>query len=448
MPSPAPAPPPRGLTIAEWSARFAAGTATPRDAVEACLATIDAHEADVRAWVLVDRDGARAAADRWGAEWAAGKVHGPLQGIPLGIKDLYDVAGWPTRAGSELTSAKPAARDAPLVAALRQAGAILMGKTVTTSWAWIDPPPTRNPWNLAHTPGGSSSGSAAAVAAGMCPGALGSQTGGSITRPASYCGLCGLKPSWALLNADGVVPVSFHLDHPGPLATSIADLRLLFEVLLAAASPTRREFVRARSAGRSLGPRAPRLGWVGDYFPGETEPATWNVLSAAIEHLGRAGAEVRPARLPASFARVHAAHRRIMAIEAAWYHRERFPRCRDAFGPHLAQLLDEGRAATAFEYAEALSTRLEFRRELAPLLAEFDALVTPATTGPAPPRLDTTGDPRFNSPWSFAGVPTVCLPAGLVDGMPVGLQLIAPWYGELGLLETAAWVEERGVRGW
>ncbi len=412
------------------------------DLVETCLQAIAQCEPSLHAWVLVDAEGARAQAQQLDRELSAGKPRGPLHGIPIGVKDLYDVAGWPTRAGSPLTSDRPAEADAPLVAALRQAGAILLGKTVTTEWAWIDPPETRNPRNLGHTPGGSSSGSAAAVAAGMCLAALGSQTGGSITRPASYCGICGLKPSWGLLRSEGLVPVSFHLDHPGPMAACVDDLRALFEVLLEAAYPTRRRFVEQSPAGEPAAALAGlRVGWLSDYFAEHTEPAAWQASLSAMERLRQQGAVVETLPLPPAFAGVHQAHRTIMAVEAALYHRPRFPRLREKFSPHMAALLDEGLRASALDYAAALEHRLAFRRALAQSLAQCDLLATPAATGPAPPRLDTTGDPKFNSPWSLAGVPTVSLPAGEVGGMPIALQLIGPWYGERALLTRAAAIE-------
>src|SRR5437870_1571690 len=205
------------------------GTVTPADLVERCLKQIDRYEAKVRAWVFVDREGARAEAARLGDELKQGQWRGPLHGIPVGIKDIFDVFDWPTGAGSRLWAQSIARRDATTVERLRRAGAIFLGKTVTTAFASFDPPVTRNPWNLERTPGGSSSGSAAALACGMCLGALGSQTGGSITRPASYCGVAGLKPSFGLVPCEGVVPLAPSMDHPGPMARCVHDLAILFQ---------------------------------------------------------------------------------------------------------------------------------------------------------------------------------------------------------------------------
>src|SRR5882724_3924205 len=202
---------------------------TPVDLVNQCLANIDRWEEKVRAWVFVDREGALAEAKRLTDELARGQYRGPLHGIPLGVKDIFDVFDWPTAAGSKLWANSIARQDADVVRQLRQAGAIFLGKTVTTQYASFDPPVTRNPWNLAHTPGGSSSGSAAAVATGMCLGALGSQTGGSITRPASYCGVAGCKPGYGLLSCRGVVPLAPSMDHPGPIARCIKDLAIMLQ---------------------------------------------------------------------------------------------------------------------------------------------------------------------------------------------------------------------------
>ncbi|HWA97397.1 MAG TPA: amidase, partial [Pirellulales bacterium] len=207
------------------------GELSPLDLVDRCLERIERFEPRVHAWVMVDAEGARREARRLADELAAGNERGPLHGIPIGIKDIIDVAGWPTRAGSPIRAGHVAARDAELVANLRRAGAIILGKTVTTEFAGFDPPPTHNPWNLKRTPGGSSSGSAAAVATGMCLAAVGTQTGGSITRPASFCGIAGCKPAHGMVSVDGVVPFAPTLDHPGPMARAVDDLRVMLEAM-------------------------------------------------------------------------------------------------------------------------------------------------------------------------------------------------------------------------
>src|SRR3954447_12747772 len=221
-------------SIADAQILMRRGELRPIDLVEHCLGRIHQFEDQIHAWVMVDEEGARNEARRLGKMLDDGQEPvGPLHGIPIGIKDIIDVAGWPTLCGSKLREGHVASRDAAVVAALRKAGAIILGKTVTTEWACFDPPPTRNPWNLDHTPGGSSSGSAAAVAMEMCLAALGTQTGGSIIRPASYCGVSGLKPGFGELPMDGIAPLTRHLDHVGPIARRVSDLYMVWQALAA-----------------------------------------------------------------------------------------------------------------------------------------------------------------------------------------------------------------------
>lgn len=426
--------------------------ATPRELVERCLERVDKLDASVRAWVLVDAEGARQTADRLGEELAAGRDRGPLHGIPVGIKDIVDVAGMPTRAGSTLTDPEPAAQDATVVARLRAAGAIVLGKTVTTEFACFDPPPTRNPWNAKHTPGGSSSGSAAALALGMCLCAIGSQTGGSITRPASFCGVAGVKPTFARVGRAGVVPVSFHLDHVGPMARTVADCAVLLATISGTdprdgACAVRPALELGRHAFQSGGLareiERPRLGILREYFFTTAESETAVLTEAALTNLAAAGATLVDVPLPAGFDQVHAMHRRIMACEAAEYHRRTFAAPRPGFGPNMAALLDEGFAISMAQYQEALQHQIAFRHAVQRAVADVDALVTPSTPGPAPASLPTTGDARFNSPWSHAGVPTASFPIALSGGMPISLQLIGSPWSEARLMAVGAWCEQQ-----
>src|SRR5438552_13081773 len=223
---------PEPRTITEAAEFIRRGELTPVELLDQCLARIDRYEPKVRAWVVIDRDGAREQAERRTAELKRGQNRGPLHGIPIGVKDIIDVFDLPTGCGSKLWANSIARRDADCVKRLRQAGAVILGKTVTTAFAYLDPPVTRNPWNLERTPGGSSSGSAAAVACGMSLGALGSQTGGSITRPAAFCGVCGLKPSWGRVSVEGVLPLAPSLDHVGVIARCVRDLAILLQPIV------------------------------------------------------------------------------------------------------------------------------------------------------------------------------------------------------------------------
>jgi aspartyl-tRNA(Asn)/glutamyl-tRNA(Gln) amidotransferase subunit A len=422
---------PAPISIVDAARQIRAGKLTPLELLDGCLGQIHKHEDAVHAWVLVDEAGARQTAAEQTREAALAQWRGPLHGIPVGIKDIIDVRGLPTKAGSPLCGQEAAPADAPLVAALRRAGAIILGKTVTVEFACFDPPPTHNPWNLAHTPGGSSSGSAAALAMGMCLGALGTQTGGSLVRPATYCGVAACKPTFGTLSTEGIVPVSTSLDHPGPMARNVADLALLLDCLLGVAEPR---------PLRPWGP--PRLGALEKIVVAETDEAVGQATQSALEKLARAGAEIQPVAAPQVFGDVMKMHRRIMAVEAAAFHRERFAAHRGQYGPMIASLLDEGLAVAAVDYAAAKAWHREFRRRAAGLLDGVDALVMPSTHTTAPATLATTGTPHFQAPWSLARLPVVSIPCGVAaDGTPAGLQLVGRTKDEAKLLPIAAWCE-------
>ncbi len=416
----------------------------PVTLVEACLERIHQYEGSVRAWVLVDETEARQAAERIGRAIRRGNAVGPLAGIPLGVKDVFDIRGLPTKAGSRLREDHVAQADAPMVAALRRAGAILLGKTVTVEFACFDPPPTKNPWTLdrSRTPGGSSSGSAVAVALGMCLGATGTQTGGSLVRPASYCGVAACKPTFGRVSLEGTVPVSYHLDHAGMIAPSVDDLAtLLGPVLWSENEPASAYRIPPWDPDEEPDQAVrPRLGLVEEFLHESDESVRSKVL-AAVERLRAAGATIEPARLGLDFAAIRRMHRRIMAVEAAAYHRPTFLARRDAYGPNIASLLDEGLSVPGVDYAEALAHQRTVRRTIGDRFGSFDALVMPATNTTAP-GLQTTGDSGFQSPWSYAGVPAISLPCALAhDGLPVALQLAARHGGEADLFRLGVWCE-------
>jgi aspartyl-tRNA(Asn)/glutamyl-tRNA(Gln) amidotransferase subunit A len=404
--------------------------------LERCLARIDEREPRVRAWVLVDRARARAEAARRDEELKHNQHRGPLHGIPLGIKDIVDVFDWPTACGSKLWQRSVARQDAPVVTRLRQAGAVLIGKTVTTAYASFDPPPTCNPWNPSRTPGGSSSGSAAAVASGMCVAALGSQTGGSITRPASYCGVPACKPTYGAADATGFLPLAPSMDHPGPLARCIHDVALFMQTI---ADPPAPGLVEALDRHRD---RAPVLGRARGLFERRAADDVNEMMDRVCAHYVSRGATVREVALPTSFDEVVARHRVIMAVEAAAYHGERLRRHPEDYPPWITGLLEEGLACPAVEYAAARELQAHMRHEILGVLSGIDALLCPATTRGAP-IAETTGDPAFNSPWSFTGSPSVSLPTAVDrDGLPLGVQLIGPHGGEAALFAVAAWCEQ------
>jgi aspartyl-tRNA(Asn)/glutamyl-tRNA(Gln) amidotransferase subunit A len=410
--------------------------------LEQCLARIDELEPRVRAWVLVDRERARAEAVQRDRELAGGQDRGPLHGIPVGIKDIVDVFDWPTGCGSARWGQSIARQDAPVVVRLRAAGAVLIGKTVTTPYASFDPPPTRNPWNLERTPGGSSSGSAAALACRMCLAALGSQTGGSITRPASYCGVAGCKPTYATASADGVLPLAPSMDHVGSMALSVRDVALLLQVI-ADPGPGSRDWWTLLSA---VPDRPPVLGRPCGFFERLAGNEVRAMMDRVCQRYAARGAMIHEVALPASFGEVVRQHRIVMAVEAAAYHQERLRRHADDYPPSITRLLEEGIACPAPEYARARQHQAQMRQEMAALLAGVDALICPATTVGAP-GADTTGDPAFNSPWSFTGLPAVSFPTGLDrDGLPLGVQLIGRAGAEGELFRVSLWCEENRDR--
>jgi aspartyl-tRNA(Asn)/glutamyl-tRNA(Gln) amidotransferase subunit A len=418
---------------------------SPLDLLDACLAQIDRHEGRVHAWVMIDRQGARADAERLAQELRRGERRGPLHGIPLAIKDIFDVFDWPTTAGSKLWAQSVARRDATVVERLRRAGAVFLGKTVTTAYASFDPPVTRNPWDLSRTPGGSSSGSAAALACGMCLGALGSQTGGSITRPASYCGVTGCKPTYGRVSGDGVVPLAPSMDHPGPMGRCVRDLAIILQSI---AGPDVRDVacshrpVPLMNPGHDEGLPAPRLGRLWGLFEQRAEAAVNSMMDQVSQALRGRGATVTDITLPAGFAEVIARHRTIMAVEAAQYHGERLWRHGDDYPPKIRGLLEEGLACPAAEYARCKEYQRQLTSETLACFTGIDALLCAATTSPAPDAA-TTGDPAFNSPWSLTGLPTVSIPAGKSpEGLPLGIQLVGPAWAEAELFQVAAWCEK------
>lgn len=437
-------------TIAGIGPLLRAGEVSCVDILNACLEQVDRWESKVHAWVVLDRDGAMAQARALDEELRSGKDRGPLHGIPFGVKDIFDVKGLPTACGMARWADRIADTDADPVGVMRNAGAVIMGKTVTTACAWIDPPPTRNPWNLERTPGGSSSGSAAAVATGMCYAALGSQTGGSVTRPASFCGIAGIKPSREIAWMNGhenIYPMTWSLDHLGFLARGVGDIAILFDTarnwfldkqwLYNKREGTERA-PRFRHPDRPPGP--PRFARLRGFFDRRAEPAVRSAIDAATAALVASGAQICDIEDPVDFDQILADHRSVMSTEAALGHQADFDQFPDDFPPRIADLIREGRLVRATDYIRA--TRSMERTRLSLMFAmvdvRADAIITPATVGTAPDPT-TTGDPAFNSPWSYTGLPTVSFPVGLAaNGLPVAVQLVGNSMWEDDLIRAAA----------
>lgn len=422
------------LSATELAAAVARRELSTEQVARAALDRIAALDGELQAWVYLDADAVLAEARVMDSDAESGALRGPLHGVPVGIKDIYDVAGAPTRAGSKVRAdAQPVALDSAPVARLRAAGALILGKTATTEFAAADPAATRNPFNLDHTPGGSSSGSAAAVAAGMVPVALGSQTAGSVLRPASFCGVVGLKPSFGRVERTGVVPFAWSLDTMGTLTRTVADAAL---VLRALTPPSWQP-----AAGKASVP--PRVGYVTRILPERLQPEMRAALDSAAGRIGRVGVRVEEATLPADFDAAIEAQQLIMLSEAATFHAPGFAERAGLYGPRIREMVEAGMTVPAVAYLQAQRVRRDLGERILPLFARFDALLVPAAPGAAPKTLASTGDPAFNAPWTLLGLPAITLCAGLdAEGLPLGLQLVGAPRADESLLSVAAWCEE------
>ncbi len=423
-------------SITELSALIRRGQATPSEVVEGCLRRVAEAEDGVQAWAYLAQEEARGVARQRTEQLRRGGSCGVLYGIPFGVKDIYDTAGMPTEWGSPLYAGRVPPRDAELVGRLAAAGAIVVGKTHTTAFAYFDPGPTRNPRHLQHTPGGSSSGSAAAVAAGMVPFALGSQTLGSVLRPASFCGVVGFKPTYGRLPTAGMLPFAPTLDHAGLFTRTAAEMALLWAA------------ITGRSEDRPpKGAPAARLAVPPWPIEGRLEPEMSEAFDACLERLRSAGLPIDEVPLPESFARLPAATDTIVRFEGARTHRERFLEFGACMGPKLAALVEAGLGLHQGTYQAAIQAVGRAKAEFAERTVQHAVWITPAALGPAPPGLESTGDPRANAPFTALGVPALCLPFGRTDkGLPLGLQL-ATAAGDDALLLAAGAALEPALNG-
>ncbi len=436
---------PYRLTLTEMIRLIHRGKLSPVALTESLLRRIDVLEPSLQAWVTLDQQKVLEEAQRCEKEIARGRKRGPLHGIPLGVKDIFYTAGMKTTGGSKILADFIPSFDSTSVLRLKQAGAIILGKTATTEFAHADPAPTRNPWNREHTPGGSSSGSAAAVATGMCPGALGSQTGGSILRPASYCGAVGFKPTYGRISRYGVLPFSWSLDHVGLFTRTVSDAALLLNVLAGYDTQdptTSREPVPDYT--RALRPsRPPFIGVVEEFYQKNSEAQVWKNTDEVLARLKRAGAKAETVKMPGSFGAVHDAHRIVMRTEGAAFHQPLYEKHRELYRPKLRELIEIGSLIPGVDYLTAYRIKREFRREMDRVMKRYDLLLTPSTSSPAPRGLESTGDAWFQVPWSFSGLPTITLPSGLSqEGLPLGIQLVGQAFSEGKLLALARWCEK------
>jgi Asp-tRNA(Asn)/Glu-tRNA(Gln) amidotransferase A subunit family amidase len=397
------------------------GDLTPAAAVARSHERVLAQDAELRAFTCHDLGATAAPA-------------GPLRGVTVGVKDIIDTADWPTEMGSTLYAGWRPRADAAVVMRLKALGATLLGKTATTPFAYLDPAPTRNPHALDHSPGGSSAGSAAAVAAGMATLAIGTQTGGSVIRPASYCGVAAVKPSFRLLPMVGVKPYAWTLDTLGLFAATVADCA--FALAQLAERP-------ALEAGAA---EAPRIGVVAQEFAGDPEPESGAALGAAVRAAETAGARVTRLEPAPALAEAFAVQGPLQDFEARQALAWEYAQHRDALPPKLRQALDAAQALTAEEYDRARRSARRARVAVRDLFESVDAVLTFSSPGAAPSDLGTTGDSRFNRLWTMLGLPCVNVPGLRTgSGLPVGVQVIAPFARDERALAVAAFVE-RAIR--
>ena len=419
------------------------GVISSEQLVEACLARIRAVDRDVEAWTFLDPELALGQARAADEARMSGRVIGPLHGVPVALKDIIDTADMPTENGSVLHAGRTPSRDASVTAMLRGAGAVILGKTVTTEFATRQPGKTRNPHDPAHTPGGSSSGSAAAVAAGMVPLALGSQTGGSTIRPASYCGVYGLKPTHGLIPRHGMFQLSRTLDHVGLFARSIDDLALLLEQLAGHDERDPDTRPRARVPYRQLAGEEPPLPPMFAFV----KTAMWDAVDPdareAFEELAAAlGDRLEEVELVRPAAETAEWHRTIMNAELAVNLDREWRTGRAGLSNSLRASIERGHEVRAPHYLRALARIPELQASFTELFEQrYDAILTPAAPGTAPAGLDSTGDPAFCALWTLAGMPAISVPIMRgANGLPLGVQLVGPRHGDARLLRTARWL--------
>ncbi|MGH8736173.1 MAG: amidase [Burkholderiales bacterium] len=437
------------LGALEAAAAIREGQISSVELVDSCLARIDEVEDRIQAWAFLDPAHAREQARAADEARSRGRPVGALHGVPVGIKDIIDTADMPTEDGTPLHAGRRPQKDATVVSLLRAAGAVILGKTVTTEFAVYAPGKTRNPHDLERTPGGSSSGSAAAVAAEMVPLAVGTQTNGSIIRPASYCGVVGYKPTHGLVSRTGILHQSWVLDHVGVVARSLPDVALLAQELMAFDGSDQDMRPRPRPqlvdfVSRPL-PIAPRFAFVKTPMWDEASADTHAAFLELVESLGDQATEVT---LPEPFADGVGLHRLILESDLALSFRPEYDRGADQLSSTLRQMLERGEHHLAVDYNRAVARIAVYKAALDDVFHEMHAILTPAAVGEAPRGLESTGSPMFSTLWTLCGLPCVTVPLMQgADGMPLGVQLVGPRGDDARLLQCARWLVEQGAAG-
>jgi len=420
------------------------GAVSALDVTESCLARIAEVDAKVGAWAFLDPEHARSQARALDAARADGRPLGPLHGIPVGVKDIFDTTDMPTEDGTVLHAGRRPHHDCTAVGLLRQAGAVIMGKTVTTELALFTPGKTHNPHDPNRTPGGSSSGSAAAVASGMVPLAIGSQTNGSIIRPASYCGVVGYKPTHGLISRRGVLSLSRTLDHVGVFAGSVADAALLAEVMMDYDAGDADMYPQARAELSRMAaeepPLPPKLAFAKTPVWDQADEDTREAFAELVDRFSDSIAEVE---LPPVFEKALELHRSIQDAEVAVNFAPEYEKGRDQLSARLREIIEHGQQVLAADYIRALARIPLLNVSLDEIYKQYDAILTPAAPGEAPLGLESTGNPVFCTAWTLLGTPAITLPLLQgANGMPIGVQLVALRGNDGRLLRTARWLSD------
>ena len=434
------------LTVSELSTLLEKKEISSVELTKRFLKQIDITEDSVNAFALITRDNAFEQASESDKRRKENKqsTFSELEGIPYGLKDIFDTKNILTEAGSEIYKGRIPDSDAHVVELLNANGAVLLGKTITTEFADGHPPETKNPWDANRTPGGSSTGSAVAVATRMLPYALGTQTVGSVLRPAAYNGIVGLKPTYGLVSRSGVIPQSDSCDTVGILCRNVNDAWLILKSIIGYDPKDKRSSIQAESfnISENLENFIPKIGFLNKYFMEESDEQVKNSTLSALKSLSNKGATIEELELKTDFESGFQSHRIVQQSEMAQWHEPLYSKYQNKYKPITLEYIKSGFTQNATDYINALEFRNRMRKVFIDSLKSFDVLIMPTASGLPPKDLSRTGDTRFQSPWTFTGLPSIAIPAGLSEnGLPQSLQLVSSPYKERKLLNSAKWIE-------
>jgi len=434
------------LTVSELSTLLEKKEISSVELTKRFLKQIDITEDSVNAFALITRDNAFEQASESDKRRKENKesTFSELEGIPYGLKDIFDTKNILTEAGSEIYKGRIPDSDAHVVKLLNANGAVLLGKTITTEFADGHPPETKNPWDANRTPGGSSTGSAVAVATRMLPYALGTQTVGSVLRPAAYNGIVGLKPTYGLVSRSGVIPQSDSCDTVGILCRNVNDAWLILKSIIGYDPKDKRSSIQAESfnISENLENFIPKIGFLNKYFMEESDEQVKNSTLSALKSLSNKGATIEELELKIDFESGFQSHRIVQQSEMAQWHEPLYSKYQNKYKPITLEYIKSGFTQNATDYINALEFRNRMRKVFIDSLKSFDVLIMPTASGLPPKDLSRTGDTRFQSPWTFTGLPSIAIPAGLSEnGLPQSLQLVSSPYKERKLLNSAKWIE-------